>query len=63
VRTVKQVADLAEQVSLAAAGAQAGGPGGAEVGPVAAEAARLLVRDVVASGGAVASNTAAATRT
>jgi superfamily II RNA helicase len=56
VRTVKQVADLAEQVSVAA-----GGDGG--VGPAAAEAARLLLRDVVATGGATASNIAAATRT
>jgi ATP-dependent RNA helicase HelY len=56
VRTVKQVADLAEQVSVAA-----GRDGG--VGAAAAEAARLLVRDVVATGGATASNIAAATRT
>jgi hypothetical protein len=63
VRTVKQVADLAEQVSVAAARRPGQRPGDDGVGAAAAEAARLLVRDVVASGGVAASATADVART
>jgi ATP-dependent RNA helicase HelY len=55
VRTVKQVADLAEQVATVA--------GENPVAAAAREAARLLVRDVVAAGGFSASNTQEVTRT
>jgi ATP-dependent RNA helicase HelY len=55
VRTVKQVADLAEQVATVA--------GDPATAAAAAEAARLLVRDVVAAGGLTASNTETVGRT